>query len=81
MSDETKQQHLDFMEAQRIALIMNAALPPGVKIDVACMAYALSMGSFAALVPGIAPVHIINNIAQRAMSHAYSFSDEPPVKQ
>lgn len=80
MSD-IKQQQLDFMEAQRIALIMNAALPPGVKIDVACMAYALSVGSFAALVPGITPVHVINNIAQRAMMQAHAMSDEPPVKQ
>jgi hypothetical protein len=79
MTDE-KQQHLDFMEAQRIALIMNSAIS-GAKIDVICIAYAPSMGGFASLVPGTDPVHIINNIAQRALVHAYGMSDEPPSVQ
>ena len=79
MSDDTKQQHLDFMEAQRIAMLMNAAIA-GVRIDIICTAYALSMGSFAAT-SGVPPVHIINNIAQRAMTHVYGMSDEPPVRQ
>lgn len=81
MSDETKQQHLDFMEAQRIALEFNATIAGGHNVDVICMAFALSMGTFAALVEGVQPVHIINNIAQRAMTHVYGMSDEPPVKQ
>lgn len=74
-----KQAHLDFMEAQRIGLIMNSAIS-GAKIDVICMAYALSMGSFAALT-GIDPVLVINNIAQRAMTQAYGMSNEPPSVQ
>lgn len=80
MSDD-RQQQLDFMEAQRIALTMNATIPEGCRIDVICMAYALSMGSFAALVTGTDPAHIINNIAQRAMLQAYGMSDEPPRMQ
>jgi len=76
-----KQAQLDFMEAQRIAMVIMRSVPPGTTVDVICMAYALSMGSFAAAVPGIDPVHIVNNIAQRALTQAYSMSDEPPSVQ
>lgn len=75
---DEKQQHLNFMEAQALALELDKLVRGGHSVDVICVAYALSIGSFASLVEGATPAQVINNIALRAVSHAYSFSDNPP---